>query len=815
MAKIGSLWNCSWRGQPMNPLLTKEGARGRLLTRSSQTSPDPSFARRGTLDERFIGRSPLLPPVSRRVLSRQNRQSLVVAVLFVVLPLFAACGESDPGFTNSGRLDLSRAMPADFVAHGSIEELYVTDATAGTELELARDDGSVVQTATADDQGMLIFRNVAPAAGYVVASGSGADLRAAAPVTVTSTDDTPDPSLYQQQIGSGYGYLRTRDGTTLAINVIFPKGPGPYPTVIEYSGYAAADPDSPQPSTQLAATLGYAAVGVNMRGTGCSGGAFEFFDPPQLTDGYDAVETIAAQPWVKGNKVGMVGISYPGISQLFVAQLQPPHLAAIAPLSIIADTFRGTLYPGGILNNGFAVQWAMDRQHDAQPGGQPWSQKRLDAGDPICIANQKLRGQTPDLLMMIHDNPFYTPAVGDPLAPATFVNRIKVPVFLAGAWQDEQTGPYFATMLDRFTGTTKLHFTLVNGGHADSLDPAIFTRWAEFLSFYVAEEIPKFPANAIVTLELLAQQIFGVQHVPVESGRFTGAPSLAAALAQYEAEPPVRILFDSGAGAQPGSPVPGFEQSFDRWPIPALQPTIWYFAEGGRLDTPAPVDNGADTFIYDTSAAQRTTFSGNGNDVWKALPAWDWRPPDPGKAVAYATDPLTETMVMAGSGSVDLWLKSTVADVDLQVTLSEIRPDGQETYVQCGWLRASQRKLDAAASTLLRPVQTHLQADAAELPAGQFVEARVELFPFAHVFRTGSRIRITVDAPGGSRPLWQFDDLTADGQVINTIGRSAAAPSRVVLPVVPGVEVTTPLPPCPGLRGQPCRAFVEFTNTPG
>ena len=51
-----------------------------------------------------------------------------------------------------------------------------------------------------------------------------------------------------------------------------------------------------------------------------------------LLDGYDVVETIARQPWVLHGRPGMVGLSYPGISQLFVAQLQPPHLAAIAPL---------------------------------------------------------------------------------------------------------------------------------------------------------------------------------------------------------------------------------------------------------------------------------------------------------------------------------------------------------------------------------------------------------------------------------------------------------------------------------------------------
>ncbi len=103
-----------------------------------------------------------------------------------------------------------------------------------------------------------------------------------------------------------------------------------------------------------------------MRGTGCSGGAFDYFEELQSLDGYDAIETVAAQPWVAHGKVGMVGISYPGITQLFVARTRPPHLAAITPLSVLDDTYT-TVYPGGILNNGFAVGWAKDRAADALP----------------------------------------------------------------------------------------------------------------------------------------------------------------------------------------------------------------------------------------------------------------------------------------------------------------------------------------------------------------------------------------------------------------------------------------------------------------
>ncbi len=82
---------------------------------------------------------------------------------------------------------------------------------------------------------------------------------------------------------------------------------------------------------------------------------------------------------------------------------------------------------------------------------------------------------------------------------------------------------------------------------------------------------------------------------------------------------------------------------------------------------------------------------------------------------------------------------------------------------------------------------------------------RVELFPFAHVFRPGSRIRVTVEAPGGNRPFWTFADLPADGVVVNEIGHSVGHASRVVLPVIPGVDAPNALPACPSLRGQPCR----------
>jgi uncharacterized protein len=139
-----------------------------------------------------------------------------------------------------------------------------------------------------------------------------------------------------------------------------------------------------------------------------------------------------------------------------------------------------------------------------------------------------------------------------------------------------------------------------------------------------------------------------------------------------------------------------------------------------------------------------------------------------------------------------------------------VRPDGHETYVQSGWLRASQRALDAGASTPLLPVQTHTQADVAPLPKGTPTRLRVPLYPFGHAFRSGSRIRIVVQPPGGNRPAWAFDAIERPSTV--TILHSKAHPSKVVLPVVGGVDVSTGLPECNSLRGQPCRNYVPLVN---
>jgi uncharacterized protein len=696
--------------------------------------------------------------------------------------------------------------PADWTVQPGWEQVAVLDAEPGTELELvATDDADPVATGVVDELGSLLFREVASGL-YRVRSETATteDL-----VVAAVDDDPPADSFYAEQRlpAGGFGYLETRDGTTLSVNVVLP-GPaadGPYPTVVEYSGYAPSDPDA-QGFPQLFTALGYAYVGVNMRGSGCSGGSFRFFEDAQLLDGYDAIETIAAQPWVREHRVGMVGVSYPGISQLFVASTQPPSLTAITPLSVIDDSYNGVLYPGGLLNTGFGVEWTQQRMDETAPEGQQWAGDRIAAGDEECEANQRLRLQNPDLVAEINENPYYTAELGDPIAPRTFVDRIDVPVFLAGAWQDEQTGGRFATMLDRFAGTEHLYASLVNGLHTESIgSTAIFARYVEFLDLYVAERVPSLETASTIA-PILAGQIFGTDQVTLPPDRFTGQ-TYEQALATFESEPPIQVLFEEGAarGAVPGTPQPRWIELFDSWPVPATT-TSWYLGPDSLATEPSEDVADMSSYTADPDAVPPTFFDEATGSVWAYDVTWDWRQPPAGTAASFTSAPLPADAVVVGSGSADLWIRTDAEDTDLEVTISELRPDGQEVYVQSGWLRASQRALDDETSTELRPVHTHTEEDAEPLVAGEWNPVRVELFPVAHAFRAGSRLRVTVDAPGGNRAEWEFDTI-ADGETVE-IAHGADQPSRIVLPVVDSVDPPARYPTCT-LRGQPCRPYPE------
>jgi uncharacterized protein len=751
-----------------------------------------------------------------------------------------------------------------FTVRGSVEQVDITGLAAGAQASLLNSRGTTVATQNADSLGGLLFREVKPAKRYrVLVTSTG---ETSEPITVHNDASAPwDPEIYGQSIpDNGYSYLTTRDGTQLAIDVHTPTSPAgepgvpssihlpsfgqlgvtmpdytpPYPTLIEYSGYGYANPAGPENGIAVLANLmGFAVVDVNMRGTGCSGGAYDFFEKLQNLDGYDVIETIAHQPWVLGNKVGMLGISYGGISQLFTAQTQPTGLEAIAPLSVI-DATATTLYPGGILNTGFAVPWAEQRQQNAEPAspghGQAWASKRIEEGDQTCAANQDLHGEATNLMEKIKVNSTYNPSVADELDPVTFVHKIDVPTFMACQWEDEQTGGHCADLAQHFTGTTRKWFTFTNGAHIDSLDPYTYDRLYDFLELYVAHQAPIVNAAIVhATSPIIYQEAMGLPKtdiVTLPPDPIQEQPTYESALAAFEALPEIRVLFDNGAGKSPtgettpGNPYPGFEASFSAFPIPGTKARSWYLGPDGALSEKASSAEGADSYTSNANATPLTDFSANtgSGGLWGNASQWEWNwaQPATGSAVSYVSPPLSGNTTAIGGGAVHLWVKSSTPDVDLQATVSEVRPDGNETFVQDGWLRASERKLATSASnmlkqkpTLLQPIPTLLASDVEPMPANEYVPVVIPLYFEGHAYRAGSRIRVTVSAPNGTQPVWSFGQTQPEGTTAEeSIAFSPNMPSSLILPIVPGVAVPTALPACPSLRNEPCRPYQPFAN---
>ncbi len=744
----------------------------------------------------------------------------------------------------------SAATKATFTARGSIGQAYVLGAKPGAALQLVNAKGKVVASGKADRLGSKVFIDLKSGAGYTVRGGSSRKAPATARFAVLRPGDNPPQSFFKnKKLEQGLNYVTVRDGVELAMTVRLPAGKtladGPFPTVVEYSGYQTAaphdllsnviasvtggptvsDPLAPATSTVVGAViaplLGFAVVSVQMRGSGCSGGIYDAFGYPTTYDGYDAIETVGAQPWVKGGKVGMVGISFSGITQLFVGGTRPPHLAAITPMSVTDDNYSGAAYPGGIYNSGFIKSWLEDRMADAKPapeGGQAWAVALAKAGDEHCIANQKLRLQTRDIVAQGQKSAFRTPSQYDQRAPGAWLKTTKVPTFLVGQFHDEQTGGHFAGSLKNLAGNKNVWITMQNGVHADSLGPDSITRWVEFLNLYVADQIPKVPATVLSLSNELYKFLADAPASAVLQSRLADMTDVAAARAVFAKDPRVRLLMDNGGGPKgPGSIGSTWELDFSSWPVKEAKPTTMFLGADGALTATKPVFKGSKrgtaSYVADPKARPAQTLPGSGEtDAWKAQPPYDWAPLAAGKGIGFTSAPFAADLVIAGSSSLDLYLKSSAKDTDLQVTLSEVRPDGRETYVQNGWLRASHRKLDPKASTAIEPVPTHLAGDAAALPKGAFTLVRVPIYPVAHAFRAGSRLRVTVQAPGGDRPRWKFATIDK-GATTNTVELGGVRASKLVLPVVPGANAKgTPLPAPTALRGEPDRAYVKASN---
>jgi predicted acyl esterase len=126
-----------------------------------------------------------------------------------------------------------------------------------------------------------------------------------------------------------------------------------YPEIIEgssckYQNWETVDPEKWVPD-------GYVCIRIDSRGAGRSHGVLDPGSQREVRDLYDCIEWAAKQEWSNG-KIGLNGISYYAMNQWLVAELQPPHLAAICVWEGAADRYRDGGRHGGIYTQ-FGTAW--------------------------------------------------------------------------------------------------------------------------------------------------------------------------------------------------------------------------------------------------------------------------------------------------------------------------------------------------------------------------------------------------------------------------------------------------------------------------
>jgi putative CocE/NonD family hydrolase len=532
------------------------------------------------------------------------------------------------------------------------------------------------------------------------------------------------------------GYLPLKDGTMLGFTLTLPEAGKRFPVVLQYDPYAAGAASDPTWNDS-----GYAMLGVNMRGTGCSQGTFNMVRADIWgADGAEVVDWAAGQPWSTGS-IGMLGYSFTGTSQLATAAYAGPALKAIMPGNVFPDLYRDISYPGGVYN-ALDPAWILaGRQFvvgtDSATKG---------ATDPNCDANeaQQLAGndsQTLDTTLHPYRDEYWSHD------PYSLHPRVHVPMLGCVNWQDMTV---YSRSFNEFRDDFDPQTTWLAGGdgaHGDC--PISRARRVRFLDHYLKQARNGWEKTPRLHLVHEVDAAPGRDKVPENAG--------------------------------------GWQSSFSTWADVdrAIEPVTLHLRAGRRLDLAPPGQpEPADSYLYDGSP---------GANKPELFPY----PTAPGRSLSYTTPPLARDAEFLGSGSANLWIASTAGDTDLQVMLSEVRPDGQESYVANGWLQVSQRRLDERGSSALRPMHTNLEADVQPLSA-EPVLARVEIQPFNHVFRAGSSIRFSIDVPSTSL-------VGKPGPATNTIHLAPATASAIVLGHLPGVRAPTPLPACAKLIAQPCR----------
>jgi putative CocE/NonD family hydrolase len=523
--------------------------------------------------------------------------------------------------------------------------------------------------------------------------------------------------------------FKTADGVALVADLYRPRTQEKMPTILvrmpvssTFKNRLAADTVG-----EFWASRGYNVVIQGTRGRYKSGG--EFY--PLLyeeADGRETLQWLARQPWFDG-RLGMWGGSAFGHTQWVLAGEEAPG-PGVLMIQIASTSFREMFHPGGAFSLESALFWAA-RSHGREDRDPSFGAlERGFAGFPLIEADDRAVGDVAffnDWVRHADADDYWRRIDGSDRA-----RTLKAPVLLMAGWYD----PFLPTQLRDFETVRRDAAPNVAAGSRLIVGPWTHADPVRFPDGSTAGDYR--PASLAPSLPWFDHHLLGK---PLD-------PSLAA---------PVRI-YVMGENKW---------REEQEWPLARARYVPFYLASGGRLMQTQPAEETPDAYLYDPRRPVPTRGGAMlGPRAGIALQNDIEARTD---VLAYTTAPLTDDTEVTGPVSAVLYVSTTAPNTDFTVKLVDVHPDGKAYNISDGILRRAY------------PERSR------ETPQ----EIVVELWPTSMLFRRGHRVRVEVSSSNYPR----YDRNPNSGREIateteprpatQTVFHGAAAPSRIILPLVP------------------------------
>ena len=542
--------------------------------------------------------------------------------------------------------------------------------------------------------------------------------------------------------------VRARDGVILRTDVYAPVGVDDAPTVLVRTPYGRRGPTAVIART--VAGYGFHVVVQSCRGTADSGGVFEPMRR-ERDDGLDAIDWLRHQAWYSG-AFAMYGPSYVGFTQWAVAADAGPDLKALAT-SVTAASFRDPTYAGGGFSLDTVLTWSaiLDAQrrppHEAlmeMLRGQP-KLKRALAHPVLAEADALAVGAAVPhfqewLRETAADSPYWRERGHEHR-----VAEVAAPVLMMGGWYDIFL-PW--QLVD--------HAVLVAAGRRPQLVIGPWHHGSAGLFLASVREGVRFLRE-----HLRGDAVEPAAPVRVHIGQHSSPARWAPVLAGGARPHPVRA--DRGSGEW---------REMAEWPPPHRVEEWFLGTDGGLAPTGGPGGPGEPggpggpggpgagrrEFRYDpahpTPAVGGPRLNGAAAGV-RDNRALEARP----DVLVYTSEPLAEQVEAIGPVRALIRTTSSAPSFDVFVRVCDVAPNGRSENVCDGFVRVTGE-----------PGAEH--------------DVAVELWPMAHAFLAGHRIRLQVS--GGAHPRWSRNPgtgaaLAADGPMV-AADRAVLAGSVLWLP---------------------------------